>query len=268
MSMYATTASGDRVAYDLRGSGPALIFVAGAGQFRATDPVTAATAESVAERGATTIVYDRLGRGESQVAGPIDLARELAAIAALIDAAGGSAVLCGHSSGCTIALAAATSGLPVTGLVLWEAPIGGISGGAQAWADEVARRTEAGDLEGALVHYMKDMPPEWLEGARQSPMWPMLVGQVRSNGPDGESMAWAESAPLGELLAEVRVPVEVLYGAQTLPIMRSAADAVVHAVPGAVQKEVAGANHGWDVAAMTDELVSFLAVVAEQEFAG
>lgn len=37
MSEFVSTSLGDRVAYDLRGSGPGLVFVAGAGPFRAMD---------------------------------------------------------------------------------------------------------------------------------------------------------------------------------------------------------------------------------------
>ena len=114
MTEFTTTALGDRVAYDLRGDGPAVVFIAGAGPFRAIDPSTTETAELAAERGIRTIVFDRLGRGESPADGRLDLERELAAVAALIEVVGGSAVLCGHSSGCSIALAAAVSGLPVS----------------------------------------------------------------------------------------------------------------------------------------------------------
>ena len=163
MTDFTTTARGDRVAYDLRGDGPAVIFVAGAGPFRAIDPWTTETAELAARAGIRTLVFDRLGRGESPAAGRLDLDRELAAIASLIELVGGSAVLCGHSSGCSISLAAAARGLPVTGLVLWEAPFGPQDGPAREWAAEVERRIDAGDLEGALAYYMKDMPPEWLE---------------------------------------------------------------------------------------------------------
>src|SRR5688500_13356415 len=113
MTSILTTARGDRVAYDRSGDGPALVFVAGAGPYRAGDPSTTETAERAAERGITTIVFDRLGRGESPADGMLDLDRELEAIAALIDVAGGRAVLCGHSSGGSIVLAAAVRGLPV-----------------------------------------------------------------------------------------------------------------------------------------------------------
>jgi pimeloyl-ACP methyl ester carboxylesterase len=260
MTEFVETARGDRVAYDRVGVGPGLIFVAGAGQHRAIDTLTSATAEAVAAHAVTAIVYDRLGRGESEASGEIDLARELAAIAALIEVTGGTAVLCGHSSGSSIALAAAVAGLPVTGLVLWEAPLGPEGGGAQEWADEVKRRTAAGDLEGALVHYMKDMPPEWLEGARSSPAFATIVAQVPSLQPDAESLAWAESAPHGELFASIRVPVEAVYGEQTFPIMESAAESIVAAIPGAVHKRLPGADHAWEVAPMAEELAAFVHV--------
>lgn len=65
MSTMLATGSGDHVAFDKRGDGPAVVFVAGAGPFRAIDPCTTETAERAAAAGTTTIVYDRLGRGES-----------------------------------------------------------------------------------------------------------------------------------------------------------------------------------------------------------
>ncbi|WP_106213954.1 alpha/beta fold hydrolase [Glaciihabitans tibetensis] len=294
MTEFVTSSAGDRVAYDKTGMGPALIFVAGAMQHRASDPLTTATAEAVAAQSVTAIVYDRLGRGESQVDDAthqssdqsrahssdhsgddsrdhssdhssdhsLDLPRELAAITALLEVAGGSAVLCGHSSGCSIALAAAATGLPVNGLVLWEAPLAPQGSGGREWAEEVERRVDAGDLEGALLHYMKDMPPEWLEGARSAPFFPALVAQAPSLLADAQSLAWAESAPHGELFASIRVPVEVMYGEQTLPIMEQAAESIVNAIPGAVQKRMPGANHSWEAEPMAQELAAFVHVSA------
>ena len=262
MTDFITTALGDRVGYDLRGDGPAVIFVAGAGPYRAIDPWTTETAELMTETGVQTIVYDRLGRGESVADGRLDLDRDLAALAALIEVAGGSAVLCGHSSGCSISLIAAARGLAVTGLVLWEPPFGSLDGGAREWADEVERRIDAGDLEGALEHYMKDMPPEWLEGARQSPDYPRYVSQVVSYLADGESLAWVESAPLDELLRDIRVPVEVLLGQETFPELFDSAEAIVAAVPGARWRQVPGADHSWEPAPMAHELTGFVTAVA------
>jgi pimeloyl-ACP methyl ester carboxylesterase len=50
--------------------------------------------------------------------------REIEDLAALIEAAGSSASLCGHSSGAGLVLHAAAHGLPVDLLVLHEPPYG------------------------------------------------------------------------------------------------------------------------------------------------
>lgn len=257
MTEFTTSGAGDRIAYDRYGTGPAIIFVAGAGPHRAVDPVTTQTAELAAKQGVTTIVFDRLGRGESAAEGVLDLHRELQAIRALIDGAGGRAVLCGHSSGCSIAMAAAAQGLEVDGLALWEAPIGGTSGGAQAWSDEVERRIDAGDLTSALEHYMKDMPPEWLAGLKASPEFEQVAGEVVSWRADGQSLAWAESLPLADLLAEVRVPIQAMYGAETFPEMPQAARSLATAAAHGVEKQMPGAAHSWDPAPMAAELAGF-----------
>lgn len=252
MTEFVTTARGDRVGYDRRGTGPGLVFIAGAGPFRATDPWTTETA--IAATGLTTVVYDRLGRGESPADGVLGLDRELAAIAALIDVAGGSAVLCGHSSGCSIALAAAAAGLPVNGLVLWEAPLGEGAEPTREWIAEVERRMDAGDLAGALAHYMKDMPAEWREAAQRDPE---AVAQVVSYRADGESLVWAEALPYRETFAGIRMPVLCLVGEQTFPGMPEAADAVAAAIPGAESRVVPGADHSWEPAPMARLLAEF-----------
>lgn len=267
MTEFITTAAGDRVGYDLRGSGPGLIFVAGAGPFRAIDPVTTETAERAAEQGLTTIVYDRIGRGESEGAGKIGLNREFAALRSLIDLCGGSAVLCGHSSGCSISLAAAAEGLPVSGLALWEAPIAP-TGTAAEWVAGVERRMDAGDFEGALAHYMKDMPPEWLEESKKDPMYPEFVAQVISYRADGESLVWADSGPHRDVFAGIRVPLQMMYGEQTFDEMITAADSVVAAVPGAIKKSLPGAYHSWEPEPMATELVEFVKRATAARVAG
>lgn len=258
MTEHVTTSTGDVVAYDHHGEAgqPAIVFIAGAGPFRAVDPVTTETARLLAERGIQSTVHDRVGRGESEAKGSIPLERELAAIAALIDVVGGRAVLCGHSSGCSIALAAAAGGLPVAGLALWEAPLGPVGGESAEWWAECARRMEAGDLQGALAHYMKDMPPEWLEEAMHSPEFPMMAADVPTYRPDGESLAWAETASLATLLDGVDAPVHAIVGTETFDSLLEGAARIAEELPGATHRRVAGAEHSWDPAAMAEELES------------
>ena len=100
---------------------------------------------------------------------------------------------------------------------------------------------------------MEDMPPEWLEGARRSPGFPTMVEQVVSYGPDGESLVWATSAPLTEVLRDVRVPVVAIVGTETFLGMPEAAAAIA-AATGGTAIEVEGAWHSWEPAAMAPVL--------------
>ena len=61
MSELVTTAMGDTVAYDLRGSGPAVVFVAGAGPHRAVAPH--AVAPIYVRRPDVELTRDRRARG-------------------------------------------------------------------------------------------------------------------------------------------------------------------------------------------------------------
>src|SRR5437870_4136162 len=113
-----TSRDGTEIAYSKVGSGPALIVVCGATQFRAFDPNLAALAELLAPR-FTVITYDRRGRGESGNASPFSTRRELEDIAALVGVGGGRASLLGYSSGAVVALEAAAAGLPIDKVVMY-----------------------------------------------------------------------------------------------------------------------------------------------------
>lgn len=266
MSLTLTTARGDLIAYDhhlasgSEAADVAVVFIAGAGVFRAIDPQTTETGERLARAGVDALVFDRTGRGESVAAaddGVLDLDRELDVIRAVVDAAGAPAVLCGHSSGATLALAAAAVGVPVVGVVTWEAPLDGFAAGVTAWAAEFIRLLDAGELERALEQYMVDMPPEWLESARRSPEFPMMVAQTPTMRADAASLTWADSAPLPELLAGIAVPVLALAGTETFPGMVEASEEIAAAVRDGRAERVAGADHSWEPAAMAERLTAF-----------
>ncbi|GLK17412.1 alpha/beta fold hydrolase [Herbiconiux flava] len=263
MTEFTQSSTGDTVAFDRygEGTGPAIVFIAGAGPTRAGDHVTTETAQLVAAEGVSTLVFDRLGRGESAAEGVLDLDRELEAVRAAIAAATGSedgrAVLVGHSSGCSIALAATVRGLPVSGLVLWEAPLSESAADTAEWSDGFEALLDAGEDERAKEHYMRDMPPEFLAGAKASPAWPAIVANARTERADGQSMKWANAALEGEGFPGIDVPVLAVYGTQTFPQMPLAAARIASAIPGAQEKAVEGAMHSWQPAAMAAELVAF-----------
>ena len=89
MSLFVTSSDGTRIAYDSQGSGPVVILVAGAMQFRAFDPGTSAMAALLAAEGFTVVNFDRRGRGESAQAPSFSLADTIEDLRALIDVVGG-----------------------------------------------------------------------------------------------------------------------------------------------------------------------------------
>src|SRR6516164_6396515 len=96
------SADGTAIAYDQAGHGPALIIVDGAMSTRSgrTKPQLV---DLLADR-FTVLTYDRRGRGDSGDTQPYAVGREIEDIEALIDEAGGTACLYGHSSGAALAL--------------------------------------------------------------------------------------------------------------------------------------------------------------------
>lgn len=260
MSDFVTSIDGTRIAYDRDGTGPAIILVGGAMQFRGFDPSTVEMARLLAGQGFTVINYDRRGRGESANASDFFLANEIDDIAALIRVAGRSAALFGSSSGGAIALAAAAAGLPITKLALWETPLGAENGtdGAENLAG-LRERVEAGGGDATVEYFMKDMPPQWLQGAKQSPGWPIMVAMGPSLLIDSEAIAWTQSAPRAALWAKITQPTIAIVGEQTLPIMVTAADSIVAAVPDARKQVIPAANHSWDPTVMAGALAAFLA---------
>ncbi|WP_238815321.1 alpha/beta fold hydrolase [Nocardia brasiliensis] len=101
----AVSADGTRLAYDVVGAGPTLVYVTGAICFRKFRPV-AADVKAMAKE-FTVYTYDRRGRGDSTDTAPYDVQREVDDIETIIDAAGGSAFVYGHSSGAVLTLEAA-----------------------------------------------------------------------------------------------------------------------------------------------------------------
>src|SRR5687767_1780778 len=99
------SSDGTPIGYESRGTGPAIIFIAGATQYRLVDQTSGTMADVLAGR-FTIIQYDRRGRGESGNVSPYAVQREVEDLEALIDVAGGRAGLFGMSSGALLALEA------------------------------------------------------------------------------------------------------------------------------------------------------------------
>ena len=260
---------GTSIAYNKTGTGPALIVVTGATAFRGFDPNLQILADLLAAQ-FTVINYDRRGRGESNDAGPYDPktapAHEIEDIAALIEMAGGRASLLGFSSGSVLALEASAAGLPVDKLVMYEPPF--ILPGqdfpppAPDYVETLTRFGAGSDKDAAPAYFMRSvgMPDDAIEGAKHSPIWPLMQSIGPTIAYDGQVMfnAYYTAGKLPARWQKATMPVLVLNGDASFPFMPAAADAVAAELPNATRKTLAGQDHGPKPDVMAPVLREFL----------
>lgn len=252
---------GTTIAFDQYGSGPALILVAGAIQYRAFDQGLVELTSLLSPH-FTVISYDRRGRGDSTDTQPFAVQREIEDIEALIDEAGGSAFVYGISSGAALAMEAAVA-LPnkVTKLAMYEPPYNDDMMARQAWRayrrdiDEMIAAGHAGD---AVLRFMKlvGMPDEDAEGMRQSPIFPVFEAVGHTLAYDAATLG-DEAAVATEQAARVAMPALVMDGGASLPFMHPTAVALANAMPHGQQKTLEGQTHEVAPQAIAPVLVNF-----------
>lgn len=109
---------GTAIVFDKVGQGPAIIMVVGAFNLRSTGAPLAQLLSPYF----TVFMYDRRGRGESGDTQPYTVEREIEDIEALVNEAGGSALIFGYSSGAVLSLKAAAHHVNIMKLALYEPP--------------------------------------------------------------------------------------------------------------------------------------------------
>ena len=169
---------GTRIAYEKKGSGPAVILVDGAICYRSFGPMQQLSELLVLYF--TVYTYDRRGRGESSNSKPFAVDCEIEDLEALIDAAGGKAYVYGISSGACLALEAALKlGKKITKLALYEPPYNSDPADKLAWKQYREQLGEAlaescrGDAVALFMQFV-GTTAERLNGMRQAPVWPMF----------------------------------------------------------------------------------------------
>src|SRR3989442_9280039 len=154
------------IAFDQSGQGPAIILVGGAFTDRSQPTLVQLTALLAPHL--TVFNYDRRGRGDSGDTTPYAVEREIEDLDALIKEAGGSAFVCGFSSGAALALEAAASGLAMKKLALYEPPFriaGGSSQLPQDFAKHLSELISSGCRGDAAEYFMTqaaEVPAEFV----------------------------------------------------------------------------------------------------------
>ena len=241
------------IAFDRLGAGPPLVLVSGASTGRAVHAELAALLSAEF----TVLNYDRRGRGDSGDTPPYTVHREIEDLAAVLEAAGGSAAVFGNSSGAVLALRGAAE-LPITRLALWDPPImldPEAPGRHERYLAQL-RDMLAADRRGdamALFLTTVGLPEPVIGGMRHAPMWADLEAIAPTLVYDALVMG---DSTLPTDLDTITVPTLVLTGSESGSWARTAADALTTALPTGVHRILEGQNHAvaWDVlaAALTE----------------
>ncbi|MBB5430661.1 alpha/beta fold hydrolase [Nocardiopsis composta] len=263
----AISRDGTRIAYERRGTGPALILVHGTAGRRALDPpggLAALLSDSF-----TVFGYDRRGRGGAPEPGGI-VQREVDDIAALIGAAGGRAFLFGMSSGAVPALEAASRGLAVAALALYEPPFA--AGGGRAplpadYAERVGALAEEGRRAEAVDYFLTEavgVPAEELEPIRRDPSYALMQEAAHTLAYDGVLVAEAVSGtpPPARRWEGVRAPVLVASGERSEPFYGLGADALAAVLSDVRRAVVRGQDHAVRPEAIAPVLRGFFTEMA------
>ncbi len=256
---HATSGDGTPIAFHQVGDGVPVVIIGGA---FSTAEAGAALAAALAAAGLRGVTVDRRARGDSGDTAPYLPAREAEDLAAVINAIGGEAAVIGHSSGAVLALFAAAEGVPMKHLFLSEPPFRFGEGEPPADLPErLQALIDEGHADEAVVLFQREavgLPDPVIEQIRSSPMFAALVPLAQSTVYDA-LLTSAVSTPT-EAMIDVEVPVTILRGEPTFPILVTATDRLAELMPHAELVVVPESrDHGVDPAGTVREVLSRLA---------
>lgn len=215
-----TSADGTSIAYEALGSGPPLVLVDGALCHRGFGPGTK-LARELASR-FTVYTYDRRGRGDSGDGDSYAVEREVEDIAALIEQAGGEALVCGTSSGAVLALDAASRLSQITQLALYEPPLVVDPSGnvlPEDFLERLEQHIAAGRRGAAVKQFMAHVgaPRIAIAGMRLTPVWPKLKAVAHTLPYDITILGDTSSGrPLpADRWSSVAAPTLVMHGSRS-----------------------------------------------------
>jgi pimeloyl-ACP methyl ester carboxylesterase len=234
-----TSPDGTCIGYESVGAGPPLLLVHGSTGTRARwSSVTPALAQRY-----TVHTMDRRGRGLSTPeVGPYSLNREAEDVAAVAQAVGGNVYVVGHSYGALAVLEATLITTAFRRIMLYEPPFP--SPGLDVASPEgLTRITTMSDprriLEAFYVETLR-LPRAAVKhlADREFPYLADSIGHTA-----GRELAAARTYRPSGRLAQIVVPVRILFGTQSPAYFRAAAAALADSIPNATVAALRGQGH-------------------------
>ncbi len=240
---------GTKLAFDKCGTGGALILVWGTLFTRKS--YDAPLLPPLLENNFTVYNYDRRGRGDSRAIrlDNIEREREIEDIEALIDAAGGSAYLFGHSSGAALSLyAAANLQSKVKKLVIYEPPFSDDTQAQQVWNLYTKKVNEAvvnGSAEDAVTLTMRQigMSTEQIDAMRDTTMWDEFLANAPSLAYDPAVVLGKDRTVPIDVLTRLTMPVLIMVGGKSSLATHELARKLTRSIPHGKLYELNGQSH-------------------------
>ena len=246
---FVTSADGTAIAYDVTGTGPAVVVVEGALCQRSMG--TAKSLIPLLSEDHAVFAYDRRGRGESGPgSSPSTVQREVEDLVAVLEAAGPDAFVVGASSGAVLVLEALRAGASTGKVALYEAPF--IVDDTHAPNDtDLGARTQglvdAGRRGDAVKLFMRTVgvPAFGVMMMRLMPVWKKLCAVAPTLPHDyALVLEHQQGKPLpAGWLSGVTVPVLVIVGGKSPQYMKNSQAALAAALPDGTLRELPGQTH-------------------------
>ncbi len=249
---------GTAIAFEKLGQGPAVVIVGGVlGDRSQQAPLAALLSQHF-----TVYNYDRRGHGESGDTAPYAPERDFEDLEAVINEAGGSALVYGTSGCAILALHAAAWGLApkIKKLAAWEPPYFVNNSRPPLPHDyleqltSLLREGRRGDMVALWMTSAVGMPADFVAQMRTQPWWPAQEAFAHTLIYDG--ILTGDFSLPKDRIATVTVPTLVIDGG-TVPWLSQAAQAVASALPNAQHHTISGQPHNVDPEAIAPVLVSF-----------
>ena len=230
-----TSRDGTPIAYERSGEGSPLVLVHGT----TADHLTWEPLLPELQKHFTVCAIDRRDRGESGYgdAAGYDIEREFEDVVAVIDSIDGPTDVFGHSYGAICALEAALRSGQVRRLILYEGtfPVPKETKLYPPEAlDKVQSQLEAGDQEGALTTFYRDivlMSPEEIEMMCSLPIWPARVALAPTIPREMRAFESYVSKFDPARLGNLRTPTLIMLGGDSPASEKAAAEALDTALP-------------------------------------
>ena len=251
------SSDGTVIAYERSGDGPSVVLVGGA----LSDRSSARDLARLLAPTCTVYSYDRRGRGSSGDSPPYVVDLEVEDLEALIIHVAGTASVFGVGTGGSLVLRAATEGVALDRIAVYEPPYIVDDSRPHPSADLPARvrgMIAGGRAGDAVERYLVEeaaVSPSMVARMQAGPEWATMEALAPTIAHD---IAIIGDGALPSGLASIDVPTLVLDGSTSAMWLRHAARATAAAIPGAEYLTLDGPGFGFPAVAAAPVLAAFL----------